>query len=141
MTQSSMRISAPPSTNVRPKLTRKAAFSALLALVEAGVVAGETAVSSTARGMSDPGLDACQNAGHGLIFAWPYRFAFRELIEACPMPSVLATRSLISLAYLDHLYRVGGGPCRHGRRRAGLPFECHRPAVRRKPGWRRRMTP
>jgi hypothetical protein len=31
------------------KATRKAAFSALLALIEAGVVAGETPVSSTAR--------------------------------------------------------------------------------------------
>jgi hypothetical protein len=36
------------------KATRKAAFSALLALVEAGVAAGETSVSSTARDMSAP---------------------------------------------------------------------------------------
>jgi hypothetical protein len=60
------------------KATRKSAFSALLALVEAGVVAGETSVSSTARDMSAPGLDACQNAdAHGLI-SGRYRFAFRS---------------------------------------------------------------
>jgi hypothetical protein len=37
------------------KSTRKAAFSALLALIEAGVVAGETSVSSTARDMAPLG--------------------------------------------------------------------------------------
>jgi hypothetical protein len=48
------------------KVTRKVAFSALLALVEAGVVAGETSVSFTARDMSASGLNACQNAeAHG----------------------------------------------------------------------------
>jgi hypothetical protein len=40
------------------KATRKAAFSALLALIEAGVVAGETSVSSTARNVSDSVLNA-----------------------------------------------------------------------------------
>jgi hypothetical protein len=37
------------------KATRKAAFSALLALIEAGVVAGETPVSSTARDIAPLG--------------------------------------------------------------------------------------
>jgi hypothetical protein len=55
------------------KATHKTAFSALLTLVGAGVLASRRDVGqfdSTA--MSDPGLDACQNAGSRADFVRRY---------------------------------------------------------------------
>jgi hypothetical protein len=106
------------------KVTRKVAFSALLALVEAGVVAGETSVSLTARDMSASGLNACQNAeAHGLILQGATGLplgADRRLPG--PMPSVLATCSLISFAYLDRLYRGVAARVGTGKRLVAYPL-------------------
>jgi hypothetical protein len=113
------------------KATRKAAFSALLALVEgAGYQARRRSVRLR-RVRAPPSKPGRSRA----YFGRRYRFAFSSRRKfPSPKPSVLATRSLVSF----HLSSSrGGGPCRHRQAASGLPFERHRPAVRRKPESRR----
>jgi hypothetical protein len=48
------------------KAARQAAFSALLALIEAGVVVGNTSISSTTRGASAPTPTPVKTTYHGI---------------------------------------------------------------------------